>query len=319
MRKYFYTDRNEKFGPFELEELKKKALSIDTKVWFYGLEKWTPISEIESLQAILDEIPPAIPIIEVNTKLKVDIDQQVNPTVISDSKRKQSLDYSSEYLNFKSTLNQGKQSEKDNSADPIPYKVNLFLDLKSKKGMIVFSIGLIIILTVIAKFKSNETIIDSPPADFYEPIDYAEIAASSYDADEDFNFYVDKFYRDLTVYGLNPRKPAITIIKFAKLDQMKNTTHIHGVSFGINDDSRIEIYINPTAWQNFKKPMRYFLMYHELSHDVLNVDDLEDISSNDGKLMYPALSSFENKNMDDFIEASHALFEKEALKIEMSH
>jgi len=26
--------------------------------------------------------------------------------------------------------------------------------------------------------------------------------------------------------------------------------------------------------------------------------------------MYPAISSYENKNMDDFIESSHAVFEK---------
>ncbi len=58
--------------------------------------------------------------------------------------------------------------------------------------------------------------------------------------------------------------------------------------------------------------MRYFLMYHELAHDVLNLDDLEAKSLNEGKLMYPAISSYENKNMDEFIENSHALFEKES-------
>ena len=53
-------------------------------------------------------------------------------------------------------------------------------------------------------------------------------------------------------------------------------------------------------------------MYHELAHDVLNLDDLEAKSWNEGKLMYPAISSYENKNMDEFIENSHALFEKES-------
>lgn len=312
MRKYFYTDGNEKFGPFELEELKKKDLSIDTKIWFYGLEKWTPISEIEDLQAIIDEIPPAIPKIQVDTKHKYDIEQQVNPKEISDLKERHSTDYSSEYVNFENTLKQGKKSEMDNSANPISHKADFRFHLKSKKGMIVLIIGLIIILTVIARFKSNETIIDSPLADFDEPINYDEIAANSFNTDEDFNLYVEKFYRDIRVYGLSPAKPSTTIIKFAHFDQMKNTTHIHGVSFGMNDDSRIEIYINPTTWKEFKKPMKYFLIYHELSHDVLNVDDLDDIPSNEGKLMYPALTTFENKTMDDFIEASHALFENEA-------
>ena len=56
--------------------------------------------------------------------------------------------------------------------------------------------------------------------------------------------------------------------------------------------------------------MRYFLIYHELAHDVLNLDDLDDTPINQGKLMYPVLTSYERKTMDDFIESSHALFEE---------
>ena len=141
---------------------------------------------------------------------------------------------------------------------------------------------------------------------------YNEIAANSYDSDEDFDMYVQKFYRDLEFYGIFPKKPKVQIIKFSKLDQLDNTTHIHGLSFGSGDDDRIEIYINPSTWKQFNKPMRYFLMYHELAHDVLNLDDLEPKSWNEGKLMYPAILSYETKNMDDFIESGHALFEEQS-------
>ena len=55
-------------------------------------------------------------------------------------------------------------------------------------------------------------------------------------------------------------------------------------------------------------------MYHELSHDILDLKDLEAIDENKGKLMYPELSSYENKNMDEFIESSHALFEEHSKK-----
>lgn len=140
---------------------------------------------------------------------------------------------------------------------------------------------------------------------------YNEIAANSYDSDEDFDMYVQKFYRDLEFYGIYPKKPKVQIIKFSKLDQLDYTTHIHGLSFGSGDDDRIEIYINPSTWEQFNKPMRYFLMYHELAHDILNLDDLEPKSWNEDKLMYPAISSYENKNMDDFIESAHALFEEQ--------
>jgi hypothetical protein len=143
---------------------------------------------------------------------------------------------------------------------------------------------------------------------------YKEIAANSYVTNEKFEIYIDKFYRDIGFYGIFPKKPRITIIKFSKLDQLDNTTHIHGLSFGIKDDNRIEIYINPSSWKKFTKPMRYYLMYHELAHDVLNVDDLEKKLSNEGKLMYPEISSYEKKNMDNFIESYHTLFKEEAAK-----
>lgn len=139
----------------------------------------------------------------------------------------------------------------------------------------------------------------------------SEIVSNSYDGSENFELYVTKFYRDLGVYGIYPKKPKETIIKFSKLDQMNKTTHIHGVSFGRNDDDKIEIYINPSSWGKFSKTMRYILMYHELAHDILNLDDLENKAVNKGKLMYPEISSYENKNMDDFIESMHALFEEQ--------
>ena len=143
---------------------------------------------------------------------------------------------------------------------------------------------------------------------------YKEIVTNSYEADEKFDIYFEKFYRDLEVYGIFPKKPKTTIIKFSRLDQLDNTTHIHGLSLGHNDDSRIEIYINPSSWKQFTRPMRYFLMYHELSHDVLNLDDLDNKPINEGKLMYPEISSYEKKNMDDFIESFHSLFEQQVKK-----
>jgi glycosyltransferase involved in cell wall biosynthesis len=141
-----------------------------------------------------------------------------------------------------------------------------------------------------------------------------EIIENSYDSYGDFQMYIDKYYRDLEYFGIFPKKPKTTIIKFSKLDQLNNTTHLHGISYGYNDDDRIEIYINESSWKKFSKPMKYFLMYHELSHDLLNVDDLDKVVLNEGRLMYPALYSYGNKNMDDFIESFQALFEEEAKK-----
>ena len=134
------------------------------------------------------------------------------------------------------------------------------------------------------------------------------IRESAYESDTDFDFYVDKFYRDLEFFGLYPVKPKTTIIKLAHLDKVENLTHYHGVSLGFEKDNKIEIYINGSTWIKLTKPMRYWLMYHELAHDVLNVDDLKVIEANEGKLMYPEFSKYEGKSMDDFIESYKTLF-----------
>ena len=137
-----------------------------------------------------------------------------------------------------------------------------------------------------------------------------EIRAAAYDDSiVDFSVYMDKFYRDLEIYGLRPQKPKTCIIKFSEIDKIKGATDINGVSFGHNNDGLVEIYINPTFWQQASKAQRYWLMYHELAHDLLNVEDLPATPANMGKLMYPHSSSFDVLHMDEFIEAFHNFFE----------
>lgn len=138
---------------------------------------------------------------------------------------------------------------------------------------------------------------------------YDKISSSAYDTDVDFGRYVEKFYRDARIMGITPDRPKTMIIKFSPIDRIGGLAHIHGLSFGIDDDERIEIYINPSTWENFNKPMRYVLMYHELAHDVLNLKDLELTESNEGMLlMHPGLSDFRSFTMDEFINSYKNLF-----------
>lgn len=137
---------------------------------------------------------------------------------------------------------------------------------------------------------------------------YEKVVKASFDSKINFNMYVDKFYRDLEYFGVYPVRPEDIIIRFSELEQIKETTHIHGISFGYNNDDKIEIYINPNSWSKFNKAQKYFLLYHELAHDVLNADDVERIEMNKGHLMYPGISSFENLTMDEFIESSQEFF-----------
>mgnify|MGYP002682993735 CR=1 FL=1 len=60
MKKYFYSDGKDKFGPFSFEELKNENITKDTLIWFEGLEDWKQAKEIGEFEEILKLIPPPI-------------------------------------------------------------------------------------------------------------------------------------------------------------------------------------------------------------------------------------------------------------------
>ena len=173
---------------------------------------------------------------------------------------------------------------------------------KNKISVLLSTFALILLAVIIVtKTKDNNT--------------REEVRRMSYtDPSIDFTMYVDKFYRDLEVYGIRAIKPQNITIKFSRLETTEKYKEWNGVSFGYNVDEIIEIYINPLSWEQSSKARRYWLMYHELAHDVLNAEHVAAIPANEGKLMYPYSTNFEVRDMDEFIEAFHAFFEEYSVK-----
>lgn len=124
----------------------------------------------------------------------------------------------------------------------------------------------------------------------------------------DFLEFVDKFYRDINFYGINKVRPREINISLKPLDTFKDTYHFHGVSLGFNDESKIDIIINERSWNSFTKAQKHYLIYHELSHDVLNLDDLTE-NANQKNIMYPSIHNFKDLTMDDFIVNFRLLLE----------
>ena len=60
MKKYFYTDGTDKFGPFTLGELKEKEITRETQVWFHELGEWESAGTIPELQDLFALMPPPI-------------------------------------------------------------------------------------------------------------------------------------------------------------------------------------------------------------------------------------------------------------------
>lgn len=175
----------------------------------------------------------------------------------------------------------------------------LEIKLPNKKTLAIILSACIMIVLLCIAINGNENKIRN------------EIRRMAYvDPSVDFTMYVDKFYRDLEVYGIRAVKPENIIIKFSKLETTEKYKEYNGVAFGYHNDDIIEIYINPHSWKQSSKARRYWLMYHELAHDVLNAEHVAAIPANDGKLMYPYSTNFDVTDMDEFIEAFHAFFEE---------
>jgi len=137
---------------------------------------------------------------------------------------------------------------------------------------------------------------------------YDDIIEKSFDSDE-FDIYVETFYRDVNNFGIYPVKPEKIIIKFSYFDRSKYTSHVHGVSLGYNNDDLIEIYINKSSWDALNRAGRFKLMYHELGHDVLNLDDLDEKNTELDAIMYPSFSSNQKMKMDTFIDNLNVMLE----------
>lgn len=264
MRKYFYVESGLAKGPVSKEELEALGLPSETLVWYYGLEGWIPLGEVDEFRKERI-VPPPLPVIGKVADLRTEVKSGSKPQ----HKRKA-----------------------------------FHIRKKTVVGILVAVAAFIFVMVCVLTPSTAE-------------MQYRRIARSSYDdPNVDFNFYVDKYYRDLEFYGINPVRPKLQIIKFADLDKMVDTKEYEGVSYGFGQDDKIEIYINPSEWKRFTKPMKYWVMYHELSHDVLNVDDLPDTEENKGKLMYPYISKYFTMDtgmvmsMDYFIEHFHAFLEE---------
>jgi hypothetical protein len=60
MKKYYLHNGTENIGPFDLDELKAKAITKNTQVWCEGMEDWKNAGEVEEIKSILSVVPPPI-------------------------------------------------------------------------------------------------------------------------------------------------------------------------------------------------------------------------------------------------------------------
>ncbi len=93
----------------------------------------------------------------------------------------------------------------------------------------------------------------------------------------DLKSMVETFLFDLENRGINVNPNQIINATFENLEG-----DVFGQSFAMNNDSEITIKIDPEKWSDASPPKRWYLLYHELGHDVLNLSH-----GNGGKMMFP--------------------------------
>lgn len=79
MKKYYYLDGTNRFGPFALDELRQKNINRETKVWFQGLGDWQSAGTIPELNDILNLVPPPITITNLNINTMENLNNQTPP------------------------------------------------------------------------------------------------------------------------------------------------------------------------------------------------------------------------------------------------
>jgi len=85
----------------------------------------------------------------------------------------------------------------------------------------------------------------------------------------DYEAYIYKFLEDAKKnHNLNFDYTKNTILTISK----RLEDNIIAVALASNDDNKVVIAIDPESWQKASQPKRWYIIYHELGHDILNLD-----------------------------------------------
>lgn len=81
MKKYFYSNDNQKNGPYTFEELKNENIKKETLIWYEGLNDWTKAGDLNEMLPILELNPPSF------SEIKQDSELIENPEIQFEEKK----------------------------------------------------------------------------------------------------------------------------------------------------------------------------------------------------------------------------------------
>ena len=89
----------------------------------------------------------------------------------------------------------------------------------------------------------------------------------------DLETYVDKFILDakqnhnIDLSYINKKNKTNRLIIFRQLEGA-----IIAAAYESDNDDKVFVQVDPENWQNASQAKRWYIIYHELGHDILNLD-----------------------------------------------
>lgn len=84
MKKYYYSDGDNQFGPLTIEELKDKKITKETMVWYVGLDNWVKASDVDEIKELFKSIPPPLNSFkQTPPPINAKTEQKSTPTVLN--------------------------------------------------------------------------------------------------------------------------------------------------------------------------------------------------------------------------------------------
>ena len=112
----------------------------------------------------------------------------------------------------------------------------------------------------------------------------------------DLQAMIKFFLEDFRQRGGNPSNNKIN----ASFESLEGS--VIALAYGMNNDSNIIIKVDPENWRNSSKQKKWYILYHELGHDVLNFKH-----GNGGKMMF----NFADReySWDEFVKDKKYMFD----------
>lgn len=104
----------------------------------------------------------------------------------------------------------------------------------------------------------------------------------TYELSKELQPYVFEYLSTLENYDIKFKKQSFIVVFDA--DIMR--THLIGQAKGMFNDNLVYVKINPSLWQELTTKQKRHLIFHELSHDIFNIEHTTEV-----ELMKPSMAS----------------------------